>query len=62
MTLDFKMDGTGTMVMDLDKGVPRSSLSISSFVGKIGMPAGAAPAALPSMSMRGTMKVTITSN
>jgi hypothetical protein len=60
-TMDFKMDGTGILVMDLEKGVLRSGLSTVTFVGKIGMPGGAAPTGMPSMNMRGTMKVTTTS-
>jgi len=58
---DFKLDGAGTLVMDLDKGVLRSGLSTSTFVGRMGMPGGAAPAGVPGMNMRGTMKVTTTS-
>jgi hypothetical protein len=60
-TMDFKMDGTGMMVMDLDKGVLRSGLSTVTFVGKIGMPGGAAATGMPGMNMRGTMKVITTS-
>jgi hypothetical protein len=61
VTLDFQMGGEGSTVMDLDKGVVRSSLSTSTFDGRVGTPGGAAPAALPPMKMRGTMKVTMSS-
>ena len=59
--LDFRIGGEGSTVMDLDKGVIRSNVSTSTFDGKFDMPTGAATA-LPPMKLRGTMKVTITSN
>lgn len=63
MAMNFSMDGRGTMVMDLDRGVLRSGLTTSTLVGKMDMPAGAAaPAGLPGMNMIATIKVTITSD
>ena len=62
MTFNFTMGGDGFTVMDLDKGVMRSNQSTSTFTGKVGVPAGAAPAAMPSMNIRGVIKVTTTSN
>jgi hypothetical protein len=62
VTLDFTMGGNGSTVMDLDKGVVRSALTTSTFEGRIDMPAGAAPAAMPPMKLRGTVKMTMTSN
>lgn len=60
ITFDFTIGGEGTTVMDLDKGVPRSTVSTSTLEGKLGMPAGAAPGNAPGMLMRGTIKVTMT--
>ena len=60
MTFDFTMGGTGTSLMDLDKGLLRSSQSTSTFTGTIKTTGDAAPAAMPGMNMRGTIKVTIT--
>ncbi len=62
MVMNFSMGGTGTMVMDLDRGVLRSGLTTITLVGKMDMPAGAAPAALPGMNMIATIKMTITSD
>jgi hypothetical protein len=61
MVMNFSMGGTGTMVMDLDRGVLRSGVTTSTLVGKMDMPAGAAAAA-PGMNMIATIKVTIASN
>jgi hypothetical protein len=57
-SLSFTIGGNGTTVMDLDRGVVRSSLSTSTFDGKVNV-AGAV--GLPGMNMRGTIKVTVTS-
>ena len=62
MVMNFSLGGTGTMVMDLDKGMLRSGLTTSTLVGKMDTPAGAAPAALPGMNMIATIKMTITSD
>ena len=61
MKFNFTMSGDGTTVMDLDKGLPRSHLLTSTFVGKMDMPPGAPTAVPPSMNMRGTMNVVVTS-
>ena len=62
MTLDFRIGGDGTMVMDLDKGVLRSTVSTSTFDGKMDMPAGGVPGGAPALTLHGTMKMTMTSN
>jgi hypothetical protein len=56
MTLDFTVRGDGTVVIDLDTGLPRSSLSTTTLNGTM----GSADAALPAMTMRGTITVTMT--
>ena len=61
MKFNFTTSGDGTTVMDLDKGLPRSHLLTSTFVGKMDMPPGAPTAVPPSMNMRGTMNVVVTS-
>jgi hypothetical protein len=61
MKFSFSMSGDGTTVMDLDKGLPRSHLLTNTFVGRIDMPSGKPTAASPSMNMRGTMNVVVTS-
>ena len=55
MTLDFSVEGDGTVVIDLEKGLPRSAVSTSTISGKLGTPAGG-----PGMILRGTIKVTMT--
>lgn len=57
---DFTMIGDGTVIMDLDKGVPRSNVATSTFNGRMNVPAGAAPGAM-SMTMRGTAKIVMSS-
>lgn len=60
MTFDFTI-GDGTVVIDLDKGLPRSAASTSTVNGTMAIPVGAAPdAALQAMTMRGTFKMTMT--
>lgn len=62
LTLEFTMDGGGTTVVDLDKGLARSNESSITVHGRIGMPAGAAPAGVPpTLTMRGTITLTMTS-
>jgi hypothetical protein len=62
LTVEFTMDGGGTTVVDLDKGLARSNESSITVHGRIGMPAGAAPAGVPpTLTMRGTITLTMTS-
>ena len=61
MKLNFTMTGDGTTIMDLDRGIPRSNLTATTFAGRAEIPAGAAAAAMPGMNMRGTIKLAMTS-
>jgi len=60
MTIDFTMSGGGSMLVNVVKGVLRSSESNATFGGKISMAPGAAPAPMPPMTLQGTIKTTIT--
>jgi len=59
MTIDFTMSGGGSVLVNLVKGVLRSSESTATFGGKISMAPGAAPAPMPPMTLQGTIKTTI---
>ena len=60
LTFDFTMEGGGTTVLDLDRGLPRSALATTTLNGKI-TPNTVAPAtSLPPMTMRATIRVTMT--
>ena len=61
MKVDVTMSGSGTRVMDLDRGVLRSMTSTSVMRGRTTM-GSAAPAQMRSMRLEATTKVTITSN
>jgi hypothetical protein len=61
LSLDFKMNGDGTSLKDLDKGLLRSSESNSTLNGKIKMGIEAGPGPLPPMNLQGRIKVTLTS-
>jgi len=60
MSVDFKMNGAGDLVMNVDKGVVNSSSSKATFGGKIKMTGGSSETKLPTINLQGTMKVTIT--
>ena len=60
MKFDFTIIGDGTVIMDLEKGLPRSNIATTTFDGKMGMPPGAAPGAT-NMTMRASMKVVMSS-
>jgi hypothetical protein len=60
MNVDIKMDGSGTTLSNLDKGIVKSSESKSTFGGPIRM-SGGAGLQLPNMTIQANMKVTITS-
>ncbi len=60
MDVDFKMDGTGDMVRNVDKGVLKSSDSKATFGGKIKMTSEATETKLPTISMMGTLKIAVT--
>ena len=58
---DFLLTGGGSTVMDLDKGVIRTSVTTSTINGTIEM-AGATPGPVAPMRMRATTTVTIAGN
>lgn len=58
--VDMRIDGDGMSVIDLDTGVVRSSVMNTTMGGKISN-AGGAGAPMTGMTIRGTMKATITS-
>src|SRR5262245_4080062 len=61
VNLDFKMNGAGTALNHLDRGVVKSSNAAYTFDGKINMAGESTAPQLPSISLRGKMKQTITS-
>jgi len=61
MNIDFKIDGGGTALSNLDKGFMKSSESNSNLGGAIHMGGGGNLPQLPNMNLRGTIKMTIAS-
>ena len=62
MAFDLSHSGEGTYVLDLDTGTLRSNIVTSNINGKMNMAGGAASPARPGMTMRGTIKLTLTSD
>src|SRR5262249_29872214 len=60
MDADFKMDGPGDMVRNVDKGVLKSSDSKATFGGKIKMTGESSEIKLPTINMMGTLKIAVT--
>jgi hypothetical protein len=60
MSLDFKLNGGGGMVMNVDNGVLKSSDSKVTFGGKLKMAGESGAAKLPTINFQGMMKVTVT--
>jgi hypothetical protein len=60
MSLDFKLNGAGGMVMNVDNGVLKSSDSKVTFAGKLKMAGESSATTLPTINFQGTMKVTVT--
>ena len=60
MSLDFKLNGGGGMVMNVDKGFLKSSDSKMTFGGKLKMTGESGATNLPTINFQGTMKVTVT--
>jgi hypothetical protein len=60
MSLDLKLNGGGGTVMNIDKGVLRSSDSKAIFGGKVKMIDESNGTKLPTLNLQGTMKVTVT--
>ena len=60
MSLDFKLNGGGGMVMNVDKGFVKSSDSKMTFGGKLKMAGESSATKLPTINFQGTMRVTVT--
>jgi len=60
MSIDFKINGAGDLVMNVDKGVMNSGNSNATFGGKIQMTGESSGTKLPAINLQGTMKITIT--
>ncbi|HEU0183962.1 MAG TPA: hypothetical protein VFS27_01510 [Blastocatellia bacterium] len=60
MNANFKVSGGGDMVMNVEKGLLKSSDSKITFGGKMKMISESGAAKLPAMNMQGTMKTTAT--
>jgi hypothetical protein len=60
MSLDFKLNGGGGMVMNVDKGFLKSSDSKMTFSGKLKMAGESGATKSPTMNFQGTMRVTVT--
>jgi hypothetical protein len=59
MNLDGKVNGTGTARVNLDRGVPMQSETLMNIDAKTTMPTQTGDLQMPSMSIKGAMKVTI---
>ena len=62
MSLDLKLNGGGDLVINVDKGVVKSSDSKATFGGKIKMTSESSEIKPPTAIMQGTMKLTVTGN
>jgi len=60
MSFDFKLNGGGGMLMNVDKGFLKSSDSKMTFGGKLKMAGESGATNLPTINLQGTMKVTVT--
>jgi hypothetical protein len=60
MNLDFKLNGGGGMLMNVDKGLLKSSDSKVTFGGKLKMTGDSSATTLPTINFQGTMKVAVT--
>jgi len=60
MSLDFKLNGGGGMVMNVDKSFMKSSDSKMTIDGKLKMAGDSSETKLPTINFQGVMKVTIT--
>jgi hypothetical protein len=60
VSIDLTVTGTGATVMDLDAGFIRSAESNTTFDAKMLPSPGSSPAGMPSMIMKGTMKIALT--
>lgn len=60
MGIDFKLNGGGDLVMNVDKGVLKSSDSKATFGGQVKMTSVSSETKLPTINLQGTIKMTIT--
>lgn len=60
VSLDFKLNGGGDLVMDIDKGVLKSSDSKTTFGGMLKATDESSVTKLPTINMRGTLKTRVT--
>jgi hypothetical protein len=60
MSLDFKLNGGGDLIMDVDKGVLKSSDSKTTFGGRLKITDELNAAKAPTITMQGTMKTMVT--
>jgi hypothetical protein len=60
MSLDFKLNGGGDMVINVDKGVLKSGDSRATFGGKIKTTRESSETQLPTTNLQGTIKITVT--
>jgi hypothetical protein len=60
MSLDLKLNGGGDLVMNVDKGVLKSSDSKATFGGKIKTTRESSETQLPTANLHGTIKLTVT--
>jgi hypothetical protein len=59
MSLDFKLNGGGDLIMNVDKGVLKSSDSKATFGGKLKMAGESSEIKLPTITLQGTIKTTV---
>jgi hypothetical protein len=60
MSMDFKVNGGGESLVDVDKGVLKSSDSKMTISGKLRMSDASSEKKFPTMNFQGTMKTTVT--
>jgi hypothetical protein len=60
MNVDFKLNGMGDLVMNVDKGLLMSSESKATFIGKIKLTGESSETKLPTINLQGTMKIAVT--
>ena len=60
MSFDLNLGGQGTYVLNLETGIMRSNIATFSVNGKLNGPGSAGSPALAGMTMRGTMRMTMT--
>ena len=60
MSLDLKLNGGGDLVMNVDKGVLKSSDSRATLGGKIKTTSESSEIKLPTTNIQGTIRITVT--